>query len=85
MIVLPVAQSAGGDRLKAGGGAGGADGPSPTLRVVPRPIAYGDREDGPAYGPSTQRRMRLYWTAWSRLKFSGAMLLPSSAATSFSS
>ncbi len=45
--ILPVSEAHGeGDRPKGGGGAAlGADSPSTTLRVVPLPIAFGDRED----------------------------------------
>jgi len=45
-LILPVSEAHGeGDQLKAGGGARGADCPSTMLRMVPLPIAFGDRED----------------------------------------
>jgi len=45
-LVLPVSDAHGeGDRTKCGGGADGADRPSTMLRMVPLPIACGDRED----------------------------------------
>ena len=44
--VLPVREAHGeGDRATRGGGAEGANCPSTSLRLVPLPIGFGDRED----------------------------------------
>jgi len=45
--ILPVSEAHGeGDRTKCGGGALlSQNGPSTMLRMVPLPIAFGDRED----------------------------------------
>jgi len=46
LSILPVREADGeGDRLKGGGGARGAFCPSTSLRLVPLPIAAGDREE----------------------------------------
>jgi hypothetical protein len=52
-LILPVAEGDGeGDRLKAGGGAIGAVGPSTALRAVPLPMRFAHREERRATAPA---------------------------------